>query len=183
VKKPATAAVLTIAVIAIVGASAAGRRRPASLPSGPPPANLCDTPGHHQLDFWLGHWDVFRTDTNQLVAHSDIEKLYAGCAIRENWKPLQGAGGGSLNSYRPNQKQWVQVWTDSGNNLNDYRGSWNGKLMDFAGTSVTTIGQRVPVRMTYEPLTDGSVVQSGYQYSRAAKRWQIQYRLVYRRAR
>jgi hypothetical protein len=37
--------------------------------------------------------------------------------------------------------------------------------------------------MTYEPLTDGSVVQSGYQYSRAAKRWQIQYRLVYRRAR
>ena len=51
---------------------------------------------------------------DQLVAHSLIEKLYNGCAVRENWMPLSGAGGGSLNSYRPEKKQWEQYWTDSG---------------------------------------------------------------------
>jgi hypothetical protein len=172
---------------AIAGAAAISAASPvsskaASPPSGPPPANLCDTPGHHQLDFWVGRWDVYRTDTKQLVAHSNIEKLYAGCAVRENWMPLQGAGGGSLNSYRPSVKRWIQVWTDSGNNLNQYSGAWNGKQMDVAGTSVTASGQRVPVRMTYERLADGSVVQTGYQRDRTGKRWVLNYRFVYRRA-
>jgi hypothetical protein len=173
--------------LALTGAAAITAASPtpakhSSVPSGPPPANLCDTPSHHQFDFWVGRWDVYRTDTQQLVAHSNIEKLYAGCAVRENWMPLQGAGGGSLNSYRPSLKRWIQVWTDSGNNLNEYTGAWDGKRIDLAGTSVTTSGQRAPVRMTYEQLADGSVVQTGYQKDDRGKHWVPSYRLVYRHA-
>jgi len=167
---------------AAISAASSAPAKHASVPSGPPPANLCDTPSHHQLDFWVGRWDVYRTDTQQLVAHSNIEKLYAGCAVRENWMPLQGAGGGSLNSYRPSLKRWIQVWTDSGNNLNEYTGAWNGKRMDLAGTSATTLGQSVPVRMTYERLADGSVVQTGFQRNGTGKHWVLNYKLVYRRA-
>jgi hypothetical protein len=151
-------------------------------PPGPPPANLCQTPEHRQLDFWVGDWDVFRTDTNARVAKSHIEKLYAGCAVGEHWMPLQGSGGGSLNSYRPYSKQWVQVWTDSGNNLIEFAGSWDGKRMNFEGTSVTTSGQKQPVRMTYERGADGSVVQTGYQAEGRGKPWKVTYQLVYRRA-
>jgi hypothetical protein len=172
----------TIAGAAMIGAASSASAKTTSVPSSPPPANLCDTPGHHQFDFWVGRWDVYRPDTGQLVAHSNIEKLYAGCAVRENWMPLKGAGGGSLNSYRPSLGRWVQIWTDSGNNLNQYSGAWSGKRMDLAGTSTTTLGKKVPVRMTYERLSDGSVVQTGYQKDRTGKRWVLNYTFVYRRA-
>jgi hypothetical protein len=171
---------LTSAVVflAIVPPPFSGATAKPGSPQGLPPANLCDTPEHHQFDFWVGDWDVFRTDTNALVARSHIEKLYAGCALGEHWMPLQGTGGGSLNSYRPYLKRWVQVWTDSGNNFTQFAGGWDGKQMKLAGTSVSTSGQRMPVRMTYERMADGSVVQTGYQ----GKPSKIAYELVYRRA-
>jgi hypothetical protein len=165
----------------LLGIGQSAPAKPSSVQGAPPP-KLCDTPEHHQFDFWVGDWDVFRTDTNALVARSHIEKLYAGCAVGEHWMPLQGTGGGSLNSYRPYLKRWVQVWTDSGNNFNEYAGSWDGSRMKLSGTSVTTNGKRLPVRMTYERLADGSVVQTGYQQADQKKPWKISYEFLYRRA-
>lgn len=154
---------------------------PAAPTNQPPPPNLCDTPDHHQFDFWVGKWDVYRADTNQLVAHSLIEKLYAGCAVRENWMPLQGTGGGSLNAYRPRSHDWRQVWTDSANSLNEYAGRRTGKMMVLTGTASSTTGDVTRVRTTYQRLADGSVVQSGFG-SADGKRWALRYRFVYRRA-
>ena len=53
-----------------------------AAPAPPPPA--CTAPEHRQFDFWVGYWDVYPTGKEKLVAHSLIEKLYAGCTIREN---------------------------------------------------------------------------------------------------
>ena len=89
--------------IALLIMALAAQTAPAP-PSGPPPATLCHTAQHGQFDFWVGQWDVYRADTNQLVAHSLIEKLYNGCAVRENWMPLGGTGGGSLNSLSAGQQ-------------------------------------------------------------------------------
>src|ERR1700683_4574936 len=44
----------------------------------------CDTPQHHQMDFWVGDWQVFDNETQQLVAFDRVEKQYAGCIIQEN---------------------------------------------------------------------------------------------------
>ena len=165
----------------MIAAASPAAAKSKTLPSGPPPADLCNTAGHRQFDFWVGKWDVYRSDTNQLVAHSLIEKLYAGCAVRENWMPLQGAGGGSLNLYRPKSREWIQVWTDNGNNLNEYRGRRSGAKMIMVGTSTSTVGGVVPVRVTYESRTDGSVVQTGYSAAGKGKPWRLTYELVYRR--
>ncbi len=163
---------LGLAVLAQSGGSA----------SGPPPPAKCDSAEHRQFDFWLGKWDVYRSDTNQLVAHSLIEKLYAGCAVRENWMPIGGTGGGSLNSWRPATKRWHQTWTDSGNNWNEYVGGMDGGVMVLSGTSAKAGGATLPVRMTYEAKADGSVVQTGYQSADGAKSWQLTYQYIYRRA-
>ena len=163
------------AFAAMLTASAA-----AQSPPMPPPA--CATPEHNQFDFWLGQWDVYRTDTDQLVAHSLIEKLYAGCAVRENWMPLGGTGGGSLNAWRPADKKWLQTWTDSGNNWNEYAGGITGGMMVLTGKSVNAAGKAVPVRMTYEARADGSVVQTGYQSADGGKTWALTYQYAYRRA-
>jgi hypothetical protein len=146
----------------------------------PPPA--CETPEHRQFDFWVGQWDVYRTDTDQLVAHSLIEKLYGGCAVRENWMPVGGTGGGSLNSWRPAEKKWRQTWTDSGNNWNEYVGGFEDGLMVLTGTSTKAAGTKVPARMTYEAKPDGSVVQTGYQSADGGKTWSLTYQYAYRPA-
>src|SRR5947209_6399802 len=46
--------------------------------------SACDTPVHHQFDFWLGDWQVFDTRTSQLVAFDRIEKQLNGCAVVQN---------------------------------------------------------------------------------------------------
>ena len=148
--------------------------------AAPPPA--CDSPGHKQFDFWVGKWEVYRTDTNQLVARSLIEKLYGGCAVRENWMPIGGTGGGSLNAWRPAEKKWRQTWTDTGNNWNEYVGGMAGGLMVLTGTSAKAAGKVAPVRMTYEAKPDGSVIQTGYQSTDGGKTWAVQYQFAYRPA-
>ena len=71
-----------------------------ALAQGAPAAAPCGAPEFHQFDFWAGHWDVYPTGKDKLVAQSLIEKVY-GCGIRENWMPLNNQSGGSLSVYVP----------------------------------------------------------------------------------
>ena len=148
--------------------------------ASPPPA--CEAPEYRQFDFWVGSWDVYRTDTEKLVAHSLIEKLYAGCAVRENWMPIGAPGGGSLNSWRPEEKRWRQTWTDGANSWNEYTGGIENGLMVLTGSSSMPGSARTAVRMTYEAKPDGSVVQTGYQSSDGGKTWSVRYQFAYRPA-
>ena len=154
----------------------------AVLAQAQPAAPACDSVEHRQFDFWVGRWDVYRSDTDQLVAHSLIEKLYAGCAIRENWMPLGGTGGGSLNSYRPGERRWRQVWADSANHLNEYEGGMAGDAMVLTGVSTKAGGERIPVRITYRRRSDGTVVQTGEQSKDGGRTWELRYEFVYRPA-
>ena len=153
-----------------------------SLAQAQPAAPACDSAEHRQFDFWVGRWDVFRSDTDQLVARSLIEKLYAGCAIRENWMPLGGTGGGSLNSYRPAERRWRQVWIDSANHLNEYEGGMAGDSMVLTGVSTKAGGERIPARITYRRRADGTVLQTGEQSKDGGRTWELRYEFVYRRA-
>lgn len=144
-----------------------------------PPANLCATPGHRQFDFWVGSWDVFDPRTDKLVAHSLIEKLYGGCAVRENWMPLKGSVGGSLNVYRPATRQWHQTWVDSGNGMNEYAGGMAGGKMELTGRATDVAEHSKRVRMTYERRSDGIVVQTGFNWSAVKRAWVLDYQLDY----
>lgn len=162
----------------LVAAGLIAASGPSSTAQAAAPA--CDTPQHHQFDFWVGRWDVYRADTNKLVAHSLIEKLYGGCAVRENWMPLAGGDGGSLNSYRPTSKEWHQLWTDSANDLDEYSGGIDAGKMVLTGTSSSPSGEVAVVRMVFEPRPDGSVAQTGYGSTDNGKSWQLQYKYIYR---
>ncbi|WP_114953114.1 hypothetical protein [Sphingosinicella terrae] len=94
-------------LLAAAGSVASAQTTPPPPPAAavPPPPPACESPEHRQFDFWVGRWDVYPTGTDRLVAHSLIEKLYGGCAIRENWMPLGRTGGGSLNAWRPAERR------------------------------------------------------------------------------
>lgn len=155
---------------------------PTPAPTPPPPlAPVCDSPGHHQFDFWVGEWSVYRAGQSEPVAASVIEKLYGGCAVRENWRPAKGTPGGSLNSYRPDTAEWRQLWLDAANELHDYRGRWTGTMIDMRGSAVDAQGVARKVRMTFTPVGDGSVTQTGYRWDNRADDWVLDYMFHYRR--
>jgi hypothetical protein len=98
-----------------------------------PPVSACAQPERTQFDFWIGRWDAYPTGTSKLIAHSLIEKLYNGCAVRENWMPLGGTGGGSLSAWNPRDGKWHQTWVDSSGTTAMFQGGLIGDTMTIDG--------------------------------------------------
>ncbi|HEV7659742.1 MAG TPA: hypothetical protein VGO55_07840 [Allosphingosinicella sp.] len=140
-----------------------------------PPA--CAAAEHRQFDFWVGRWDVYPTGTERLVAHSLIERLYGDCVIRESWMPLRGGGGSSLNSWRPGERRWRQLWADSANSWAEFSGGLEGEAM------VLIAGEgRTRSRMTYSRQPGGAVRQLVEQTNDGGATWAAQYDFTYRPA-
>jgi hypothetical protein len=158
-----------IAVVAMIASPAIAQTKP------PPPA--CTDAEYHQLDFWVGRWDVYPTGKDTMVAHSLIEPVY-GCGIRENWMPLNKPGGGSLSIYVPDEKRWEQFWIDSSGTRAFFTGGWNGSAMVITGKWGGPL-----VRMSYSKNGDGSVRQLGEQSTDDGKTWAPSFDFTYRPAR
>ena len=167
-----------LCLAAVVGAPA-----PAQAPPQPrPPA--CATAAHRAFDFWVGEWEVFRTGTDRQVARSRIEKLYDGCAIRENWMPLGPGGGGSLTSWIPEAGQWRQTWVDASNAWVVFEGGPEKGAMVLTGLwkGAKGPGSTPLVRMTYTPGADGTVRQFGESSEDGGATWAPFFDLTYRPA-
>jgi len=156
--------------------------QPAPPPTPPPPA--CTAPEHRQFDFWVGYWDVYPTGRDKLVAHSLIENLYDGCVIRENWMPLKGSGGSSLNSYFPDEKLWRQAWADSSNGWGTFEGSLENGAMILSGDWKNANGPGTSAfsRTTWSLNPDGSVRQHGEVRGADGKSWSTSFDFTYRRS-
>ncbi len=152
-------------------------------PPAPPPA-ACDTAEGRQFDFWVGRWSVSpRAHPERHVADSLIEKLYQGCAIRENWMPLQaGQDGGSLSSYVVADAGWRQTWVDTSGARVDFKGGWNGRAMVLTGLWPQPGHPTQLTRMTYTAASDGSVRQLGESSDDNGATWQPSFDFIYRKA-
>jgi len=147
-----------------------------------PLAKACAQAERSQLDFWVGHWDVYPTGTAKLIAHSLIEKLYSGCAIRENWMPLGGTGGGSLSAWNPKTGKWHQTWMDSSGATVEFDGGLVGDTMTIMGNWANVIapGKDGVVRMSYRRNPDGSVRQWGEVTQDGGKSWSPSFDFTYK---
>ena len=68
----------------------------------------CTAAEFHQLDFWIGTWDVVSPSGEKLGANR-IDRILKGCALQESWSEPTGEGR-SLFYYQPDTKRWHQVW-------------------------------------------------------------------------
>jgi len=148
----------------------------------PPPPSPCADAAHAQFDFWVGEWDVYPNGSDKLVAHSRIEKLYGGCAIRENWMPLKGTGGGSLSNLEPATGRWHQTWIGSAPGRVEFEGGLAGGKMVLTGfwRGSGPKGEDGLTRMTYSPAADGSVRQLGEFSADHGLTWQASFDFIYR---
>ena len=153
----------------------------AGQPATPP---ACTGVDYAALDFWVGEWDVYSNGRDGLVAHSRIEKLYEGCAIRENWMPLRGQPGGSLSGYDPLTRRWHQTWIGSTPGVVRFEGGpVDGKLVLtgwWAGSGPN--GEDGLTRMTYSRMPDAAVRQLGEFSTDHGVTWVPSFDFIYRPA-
>jgi hypothetical protein len=144
----------------------------------------CDTPQSRQFDFWVGRWTVSpHAQPGKHVADSLIEKLYGGCAVRENWMPLRAGGeGGSLSSYVPAENAWRQTWVDAGGARVDFKGGWDGHALVLTGLWPQPDHPAQLTRMTYTVEAGGAVRQLGESSDDGGKTWQPSFDFLYRKA-
>ena len=145
-------------------------------------ASGCKTPQHRQFDFWVGTWDVFPTGQDRLAARSVVENLYGGCVIRENWTPLTGTAGGSLNTFDPEDGHWHQVWMDAANARVLFEGDLVDGKMVLTGSwkGARKPGEESLVRMTYSRLEGGAVRQQGQISTNKGATWQPFFDFTYK---
>ncbi|MGN3973398.1 hypothetical protein [Tsuneonella sp. SYSU-LHT278] len=165
-----------IAVLLLAQLSPAGSA-PVPVPSSP----RCEGEDFAAFDFWVGEWDVYPNGKDVQVARSKVEKLYSGCAVRENWMPLKGGGGGSLNAFDPVSGLWHQTWVGSAPGSVHFTGGPSGDRMVLTGRwkGSGPNGEDGLARMTYSRL-DGSVRQQGEFSGDHGLTWQTTFDLIYR---
>lgn len=153
---------------------------PALAQATTPAAAPCADADHHAFDFWIGSWDVHPYGGGPLVAHSLIESRYGGCAIRENWMPLKGTGGGSLSGYDSGDGKWHQTWLDSTGARVLFDGAVEGQAMVLTGLwRGAANGKDGIVRMTYTREPGGGVRQHGEVSTDGGKSWAPSFDLLY----
>jgi hypothetical protein len=146
-----------------------------------PPAGPCADANHHAFDFWIGKWDVRPYAGGPVTAHSLIESLYGGCAIRENWMPLKGSGGGSLSNYDAADGHWHQTWVDASGTRALFNGSAEGGAIVLVGAwrGSGPKGEDGQTRMTYTREPNGGVRQKGEFSADNGKTWVGTFDLLY----
>lgn len=82
----------------------------------------CNDQVHAQFDFWIGDWQVFDAESDELIGFDRIARIFDGCVVRQEWtqfndafRPEGGYGrlrGESLFSVM-NDGLWRQTWVDN----------------------------------------------------------------------
>jgi hypothetical protein len=157
---------------------------PSTLAAQEPLPTSCDSVADfHQLDFWIGEWEV--KVAGQTVGTNRIEKVLNGCAVTESWRDAAGGEGRSLFYYDHLTDVWKQVWvtqnaTSPGGlkekTLVEVLG--NGSLR-FQGVIRLADGRSYLDRTTLSPLDGGSVGQRIETSTDGGATWQMRFDAVY----
>jgi len=167
---------LWVVMVALSPAVMSAAEPTAPLEQTSPPAS-CDTPAHHQMDFWIGDWRVFDATTNRQVAFDRVKKRYEGCVIQEELTflsdmyrrpgmPMRLAG---IAINRFDGASWLQMWADN---------QWGAILLrgkpDPSGNmefqSVIPSRNR-DVKLVYEKQADGSLRILQYVAAAGSGKW------------
>ena len=147
----------------------------------PAPAPDAD-PAFHQLDFWLGRWEVFDAATGRLDGHDRIAKILRGCAVTEDWTEADGsAEGHSLFHYNPATRTWRQTWVTSAGTSKEKQmiAPPAPGAVRFQGEVPLRDGGSVLDRTTLAALPDGRVRQTIEISRDHGQSWQLRYDAFY----
>jgi len=122
------------------------------------PLAACASAEHRQFDFWLGEWNVHRSD-GTFAGRNTVTREHGGCVIHERYTTDRGYSGESLNVYDSSRNLWHKSWADSGGLLLLLEGGLRDGSMVLEGRNIGADGRVSQQRITWTPNADGSVRQ------------------------
>jgi len=166
----ALAGLLLLAALPAAGPCGADTSKPAD----------CSAAEYHQLDFWVGDWEVYDSD-GKLQGHNLVEKVYGGCVIQENWHGVEGGTGSSFNIYDASRKLWNETWVSSHGYFLSIEGNLHGKDMVLTGTHLDADGHTELHRGVWTPTGYG-VHQTWEVSADGGHSWTMRFEGMLRRA-
>jgi hypothetical protein len=150
--------------------------------SATPTSPHCSAKEYHQLDFWIGDWDTFETDTpgGPSIARARVEPIAQGCAIHELYEQADGLVGDSILSYDPVRKQWQQTWVTNRGAIMVLWGNFKDGAMVLEGETHLKDGKSVMQRITWQVEQDG-VRESAVLSKDGGKTWTPAFDVQFRR--
>lgn len=119
-------------------------------------AQPCSAPEYHQLDFWIGDWDVFEMENaSKPVAHVQVERILGDCVLREDYEDTEGHKGQSFSIYDASREVWHQSWVTNRGQLLLLDGSLEGSDLVLRATERTADGKNKLTRGTWKPVEGG----------------------------
>lgn len=166
---------LTLVLIAAIALPLAAAAQEIAEPESPPvPPSPCDSPAHHQFDFWLGDWNV--ASNGQAAGTNTVETVQNGCVLQENWKGsgIGGITGTSFNIYDRGTGRWHQTWVDASGTLLLLDGGLVDGSMVLEGERPSPAGNgTIRHRITWTPEPDGSVRQLWEASQDGGETWNV----------
>jgi hypothetical protein len=144
--------------------------------SGPLPKRCLTDSLSHQLDFWIGNWEVTPWaqppgPNMRVLGTNRVDQLLESCMLLENWTSSNGDAGKSVNFYDRNRNKWRQVWTDQFGGSLDYAGEFRDGAMRFEGWTLGPNGAHVLQKLTFFPIQKDTVRQLFETSSDSGRTW------------
>jgi hypothetical protein len=142
----------------------------------------CSDQEYHQLDFWIGDWDTFETDTpgGPSIARTRVEPIAQGCAIHELYEQVDGLVGDSILSYDPVRKQWQQTWVTNRGSIMVLWGNFKDGALILEGEAHLRDGKSVMQRITWQ-AQDNGVRESAVLSKDGGKTWTAAFDVLFRK--
>ena len=145
----------------------------------------CDTTESHQLDFWIGDWDVVLTSNlNVVIADVEIRSILQGCALTQDFRPFNGGHGFGLFGYSAPEHMWHQSYLDSSGVYGTAQGRLENGVMSFLITAPAP-PSRFPADMqrhiNFQRIDNNSVRQWGERLDPTEQRWVTFFDFTYHR--
>jgi len=146
----------------------------------------CDTPQHHQFDFWVGDWQVFEAKSNQLVGYDRVEKSSHGCIVQQNLtmvtdlyrRPGVGYRMSGIGVNRFDGEGWLELWADDQWGAIALRG--NPDASDAMVLTSIVPSRNRDLKLVWQKRPDGSVRALQYVAPAGTGKWELFGDLIYR---
>jgi hypothetical protein len=153
---------------------------PAAATTTPP---SCDgVAAYHQMDFWIGDWDTFETDTPNSAseARTHVDPIAQGCAIHELYEQTDGLIGDAILSFDPVRKRWQQTWVTNRGAIMVIVGNFKNGVLVLEGETHLQNGTAIMQRISWQ-AQDGGVREWAVMSKDKGKTWSPAFDVLFRK--
>lgn len=145
--------------------------------AGSASANPCAASEQHQLDFWVGEWDLTWPGNHAgEVQHgtNSIRRVLDSCVVEETFSggTFMHLRGKSVSIFDTTARKWKQTWVDNEGSYLDFVGEFKDGQMILAREVTRPDGTKARQRMVFKNIGADELDWSWEASKDGGKTWQ-----------